>query len=72
MASQQAILRTIAAALERSPSTVSREIARHGGREAYRADAADRAAWSLSRRAKLTLGGRSDRRHEPILHRDAR
>ena len=45
-------MRTIAAALERSPSTVSREIARHGGREVYRADAADRAAWNLSRRAK--------------------
>ena len=39
-------MRTIAAALERSPSTVSREIARHGGREVYRADAADRAAWT--------------------------
>ena len=31
-------MRTIAAALERSPSTVSQEIARHGGPEAYRDD----------------------------------
>ena len=45
-------MRTIAAALERSPSTVSREIARHGGPEAYRADAADRAAWTYARRSK--------------------
>ncbi len=45
-------MRTIATALKRAPSTVSREIARHGGREAYRANAADRAAWKLSRRAK--------------------
>jgi hypothetical protein len=37
-------MRTIAAALNRAPSTVSREVGRHGGREAYRADAADRAA----------------------------
>lgn len=45
-------MRTIAAALERAPSTVSREIARHGGRDAYRADAADSAAWTFARRPK--------------------
>jgi IS30 family transposase len=45
-------MRTIAAALERAPSTVSREIARHGGRDTYRADAADRAAWTYARRPK--------------------
>ncbi len=36
--------RTIAAGLGRSASTVSREIARNGGREAYRAQTADLAA----------------------------
>jgi IS30 family transposase len=45
-------MRTIANALEREPSTVSREIARHGGREAYRADAADEEAWTAARRPK--------------------
>jgi len=45
-------MRTMAAALKRAPSTVSREIARHGGREAYRAEAADEAAWANARRPK--------------------
>lgn len=42
----------VAAALKRAPSTVSREIARHGGQEAYRAEAADQAAWANARRPK--------------------
>ncbi|MCA9475287.1 MAG: helix-turn-helix domain-containing protein, partial [Nitrospira sp.] len=33
--------RHIAAALGRPPSTVSREVARHGGRQSYRATVAD-------------------------------
>src|SRR5215218_5009249 len=37
-------LRAIAGSLGRSPSTVSREVARNGGRRAYRACRADRAA----------------------------
>lgn len=36
--------RAIAASIGRAPSTVSREIARNGGRDAYRATAADAAA----------------------------
>ena len=47
-----ASMRAIAASLGRSPSTVSREIARHGGRAAYRANAADQAAWVNARRPK--------------------
>ena len=43
-------MRAIASALERAPSTVSREIARHGGRQAYLADAADTAAWTSAQR----------------------
>ena len=43
---RSAVKRAIAATLKRAPSTVSREIARHGGREAYRAGAADEAAWA--------------------------
>ena len=38
-------LRTIAAQLGRSPSTVSREVNRNGGRHSYRASQADQAAW---------------------------
>ena len=42
----------IAAVLSRSPSTVSREIRRNGGRRAYRALRADRAAWTRTLRPK--------------------
>jgi IS30 family transposase len=45
-------LRTIAARLGRAPSTLSREVARHGGAVAYRATAADAAAWQRARRPK--------------------
>lgn len=46
-------LRAIAISLERPPSTISREIARNGGPEAYRASGADEAAWARARRPKL-------------------
>ena len=42
----------IAAAIGRSPSVVSREIARHGGRRAYRAHRADASAGKSRRRPK--------------------
>ena len=45
-------LRLIAQRLGRSPSTVSREVARHGGSERYRAARADARAWSSALRAK--------------------
>jgi IS30 family transposase len=45
-------VRTIAQSLERAPCTVSREIGRNGGRRAYRASAADQAAWDRARRPK--------------------
>ena len=45
-------MRRIAALLGRAPSTVSREIKRHGGRAAYRASEADEAAWHRARRPK--------------------
>ena len=44
--------REIAARLERSPSTVSREIERNGGRAQYRATKADERAWRKARRPK--------------------
>lgn len=46
-------IRGIAAGLGRSPSTVSREVARHGGRSTYRAIEADGRAWELALRPKL-------------------
>ncbi len=46
-------MREIASSLERAPSTVSREVGRHRGRERYRAGEADRRAWDRARRPKL-------------------
>lgn len=45
-------MRRIAREMKRSPSTISREIARNGAREAYRAQAADHAAWARAGRPK--------------------
>jgi len=48
-----ASLRSIARALKRAPSTISREIRRNGGLVSYRAAASDKAAWNRARRPKL-------------------
>src|SRR5262245_40594794 len=48
-------LRDIASRLGRATSTVSREIARHGGRPSYRAHHADRQAWVSALRPKRCL-----------------
>ena len=45
-------LRRIAQRLGRAPSTLSREIRRHGGARRYRASRADAAAWAWARRPK--------------------
>jgi IS30 family transposase len=45
-------LRAISRDLRRAPSTVCREVRRHGGRRRYRAADADRAAWARGRRPK--------------------
>ncbi|MCJ7781318.1 MAG: IS30 family transposase [Acidimicrobiia bacterium] len=45
-------LRDLARRLGRAPSTLSREVARNGGRGRYRAHRADRAAWQRARRPK--------------------
>src|ERR1700694_5791892 len=50
-----AALRTIAQHLDRAVSTVSREVARHGGRSAYRANEADDQAWKSALRPKPCL-----------------
>jgi len=46
-------MREIAAKIGRAPSTISREIARNGGLESYRASQADQAAWDRARRPKV-------------------
>ncbi len=46
-------IRSIATLLERAPSTISREILRHGGQSCYRENQADQVAWDLVRRPKI-------------------
>ncbi len=46
-------IRSIAAALRRSPSTMYREIKRNGGQQYYRANEADQAAWNRAQRPKI-------------------
>ena len=48
-------IRDIAKHLERAASTVSREVARHGGRPEYRATEADQQAWESALRPKRCL-----------------
>jgi hypothetical protein len=48
-------IRDIAKVLERAASTVSREVARHGGRPEYRANEADQRAWDSALRPKRCL-----------------
>jgi IS30 family transposase len=50
--SSQLSIRQIAEQLNRSPSTVSREVNRNGGRKLYRANKADAAAWERAKRPK--------------------
>ena len=46
-------IRYIARSLQRSPSTISREISRNGGKQRYRATQADKRTWERARRPKL-------------------
>ena len=48
-------IRQIAKGLQRAVSTVSREVARHGGRPQYRANDADQQAWESALRPKTCL-----------------
>ncbi len=45
--------RRVAARLGRSPSTITREFTRHGGRRGYRAGEADKRAWANSTRPQI-------------------
>src|SRR5262252_7013844 len=46
-------VRRMAQRLHRAPSTISREIRRHGGRSDYRAEHAEGRAWTRARRPKV-------------------
>ena len=46
-------MRSIASRLGRAPSTISRELARNGGRGSYRAHAAEKRAWVRGRRPQM-------------------
>jgi IS30 family transposase len=66
-------VRDLARRLGRAPSTISRELARHGGAGAYRATHADAAAWERARRPKrcrLASNGRLRRVVERKLGAD--
>src|SRR3974390_621234 len=65
-----ASIRSIAKALGRAPSTVSREVRRHGGkyhpRDRYRARTADWRAWKWARRPKLCVLALNRRLREQV------
>ena len=48
-------MRAIAARLQKAPSTISREVARNGGRAKYRAARAEERAWASAKRPKVPL-----------------
>jgi IS30 family transposase len=54
-------IRFIAAKLERSPSTISREVKRNGGRTRYRAGEADKRAWACASRPQICVLARQSR-----------
>jgi IS30 family transposase len=59
-------IREIARGLQRAASTVSREVARHGGRLVYRASEADQQAWKLAMRPKACLLARHRKLREIV------
>jgi len=52
---QNKSLQQIATELGRCASTISREVKRHGGRQQYRAECADKRAWKNAQRAKVCI-----------------
>jgi len=62
-------LRQIALLLGRPVSTISREIRRNGGGQAYRASAADQAAWSRAERPKECLLLRNEALRQVVIEK---
>jgi IS30 family transposase len=65
-------LRTIALDLDRAPSTISREVKRNGGAEAYRACEADERAWRRASRPKACLLAGNPQLRRLVAHRLSR
>ena len=61
--------RAIAARLGRAPSTITRELNRHGGRRCYRAADADRRAWQRARRPQRCKLASSSRLRELVAEK---
>jgi IS30 family transposase len=66
---QGASLRAIAAALGRAPSSISREVARAGGPDGYRAARADERAWKEARRPQPCLLARNTRLRRTVAQK---
>ena len=62
-------VRALARQLGRSPSTISREIERNGGRKEYRAAAADQRAWRTSERPKECVLASNERLRTVVAER---
>src|SRR5882672_1309009 len=62
-------LREIARHLRRAPSSISREVSRHGGRQRYRAMIADERAWKLARRPRRCLLARYEPLRQLVTHK---
>lgn len=62
-------MRSIAAQLGRSPSTISRELGRNGGANAYRATVADTHAWDRAHRPKLCKLADNARLRQTVVHK---
>ena len=62
-------VRAIARRLARAPSTISREVRRHGGRAAYRAATADAGAWRAARRPKRCRLATQPRLRRVVAHK---
>lgn len=62
-------LREIARHLKRAPSSISREVRRHGGPASYRATWADWRAWQRARRPKACLLAGNERLRQLIAHK---
>lgn len=62
-------LREIARHLKRAPSSISREIRRHGGPATYRATWADMRAWKRAQRPKPCLLATNERLRQIVAHK---
>lgn len=62
-------IRAIALLLNRSPSTICREIKRNGGGARYRATSADQAAWRRGKRPKPCILKTNDRLRELVVEK---